>query len=387
MLYTFVDWQRRLLHPWLMGLRLGAELPPWQRVLMAQHTLLQRTLQAGDGLPISIEAAVARDHPGVSSATTLDEGAFFRLVRLRGARSGPAVFVVAPYSGYAGAVLGELAASLLPVGEVYFLDWTDARQVPTSFGDFGLEDQLAVVLAALRRIDMPVHLVGISQSGPVTLAAAALCAEAADLACRPLSLTLLGTPIGASRARSAADWLLASLEPVRLESQLIAVVPDRYPGAGRRVYPGLLQLIGLCLTNPTTYLETQAGLWAELVNDAPGNYDRLHGDLHRVADVPAELFTETVNELVRQPALSPAGLRIGHRTIPAQGPFVVPLLTIEAGRDELVGAGATHAAQALGGEGSARLTVEAAAHHTLFSGPVFAREVAPSLRRFISETS
>jgi poly(3-hydroxybutyrate) depolymerase len=386
-LYTFVDWQRRLLDPWLMGLRLGAELPPWQRVLMAQHTLIERTLLAGDGLPISIEAAVARDHPGVSSVTSLEEAPFFRLVRLRGTTTGPAVFVVAPYSGYAGAVLGELAASLLPVGEVYFLDWTDARLVPTSFGDFGLEEQLAVVLGALRQIDGPVHLVGVSQSGPVTLAAAALGAAAANGLPQPLSLSLLGTPIGPSNTRSVADWLLASLEPARLESQLISVVPDRYPGAGRRVYPGLFQLIGLCLTNPSTYFEAQAGLWAELLTDAPGDYDRLHGDLHRVADVPAELFSQTVNQLVRQPALSAAGLRIGELAIPGQGLERLPLLTIEAGRDELVGGGATHAAQALGGKGSVRLTVEAAAHHTLFSGPVFAREVAPSLRRFISETS
>lgn len=387
MLYTFVDWQRRLLDPWLTGLRLGAELPLWQRVLMAQHTLLERTIQAGDGLPVPIEAAVARDHPGVSSAETVEEGPFSRLVRLRAAKSGPPILVVAPYSGYAGAVLGELAASLLPVGEVYFLDWTDARLVPTAFGAFGLEEQFAVVLGALRLIEGPLHFVGVSQSGAVTLAAAALAAATADATRQPLSLTLLGTPIGESRTRSAADWLLASLEPIRLEGQLITVVPDRYPGAGRRVYPGLLQLLGLCLTNPGTYFEAQAGLWAELLNGSPGAYDRLHGDLHRIADVPAELFSDTVEQLVRQPALSAAGLRIGGHTIPATGLERLPILTIEAGRDELVGAGATHAARALGSPGSTALTIDAAPHYALFSGPAFANAVAPALRRFISEIS
>ena len=387
MLYTFVDWQRRLLDPWMTSLRLGAELPLWQRVLMAQHTLLERTIQAGDGLPVPIEAAVARDHAGVSSAETVEEGPFSRLVRLRAAKSGPPVLVVAPYSGYAGAVLGELAAALLPVGEVYFLDWTDARLIPTAFGGFGLEEQLAVVLGALRLIDGPVHLVGVSQSGAVVLAAAALAAVSADGKHAPLSLTLLGTPIGESRTRSAADWLLASLAPVRLESQLISVVPDRYPGAGRRVYPGLLQLLALCLTSPGTYVEAQAGLWAELVNGSPGTYDRMHGDLHRVADVPAELFSETVEQLVRQSALSSAGLRIGAHLIPATGLARLPILTIEAGRDEMVGAGATHAARELGSQGSASLTIDSAQHYALFSGPAFASGVAPALRRFITETS
>jgi poly(3-hydroxybutyrate) depolymerase len=386
-LYTLVDWQRRLLDPWLIGLRLGAELPAWQRVLMAQHTLIERTLQATDGLAVPIETAVARDHPGVSSAATVEEGPFFRLVRLRAAKSGPPVLVVAPYSGYAGAVLGELAASLLPMGEVYFLDWTDARLVPKAFGDFGLEEQLAVVLHTLRQIDRPLHLVGVSQSGAVTLAAAALTVATADATRQPLSLSLLGTPIGESRTRSAADWLLASLEHVRLESQLISVVPDRYPGAGRRVYPGLLQLLGLCLTNPGTYFEAQAGLWTELINGSPGAYDRMHGDLHRVADVPAELFSETIEQLVRQPALSAAGLRIGGHTIPATGLERLPILTIEAGRDELVGAGATHVARELGSPGSTALTIDSAPHYALFSGPAFASGVAPALRSFIGETS
>ncbi len=173
MLYTLVDWQRRLLDPWLAGLRLGAELPLWQRVLAAHHTLIERTLQAADGDRVPIEAAVARDHPGVMRSVTIEEGPFFRLVRLRAAKSGPPILVVAPYSGYAGAVLGELAAALLPLGEVYFLDWADARHVPVACGDFGLEEQLALVLAAMARIDAPAHLVGISQSGAVTLAAAA----------------------------------------------------------------------------------------------------------------------------------------------------------------------------------------------------------------------
>jgi poly(3-hydroxybutyrate) depolymerase len=250
------------------------------------------------------------------------------------------------------------------MGEVYFLDWTDARLVPKAFGDFGLEEQLAVVLHTLRQIDRPLHLVGVSQSGAVTLAAAALTVATADATRQPLSLSLLGTPIGESRTRSAADWLLASLEHVRLESQLISVVPDRYPGAGRRVYPGLLQLLG-----------------------SPGAYDRMHGDLHRVADVPAELFSETIEQLVRQPALSAAGLRIGGHTIPATGLERLPILTIEAGRDELVGAGATHVARELGSPGSTALTIDSAPHYALFSGPAFASGVAPALRSFIGETS
>lgn len=385
MLYTFVDWQRRLLDPWLIGLRLGADLQLWQRLILVQHTLIERTLSAGSGDPVSIEAAVARDHPGITSAVTLDEGPFSRLVRLRSAKAGPPIFIVAPYSGYAGAVIGELAAALLPAGEIYFLDWADAKHVPAACGCFGVEEQLAVVLAALRMIPAPAHLVGVSQSGAVTLAAAALAAAGADSFAPPRSLSLLGTPIGESTRRSTAAWMLAGVGEAGLQTSLITVVPERYPGAGRKVYPGLFQLFGLFITNPGSYIETQAGLWAELINESPGIYDRLHGDLHRVADVPAELFTQTVEQLVWRPPLTPAGLAIGAREIPLAGLARLPILTIEAARDELVGGGAGHAAQALAGPGSRALTIDDAAHHALFAGPTCADRVARALKQFIAE--
>lgn len=383
MLYTFVDWQRRLLDPWLAGLRLGAGMPLWQRVLSAQHTLIERTLDAVDGRPVPVEMAVARDYPGVSSAETVAEGPFFRLVRLRGAASSPKILLVSPCSGYAGSVLSELAAALLSLGEVYFLDWSDARHVPLAHGRFGLAEQLALAFAALRAVGEPAHLVGVSQSGAVTLAAAALAAASPASLPSPRSLALLGTPLGLGQERSTADWLLAGLEPTGLERALVAVVPDRYPGAGRRVYPGLLQLLAVSFTNPATYLEAQAGLWNELLNGAPGMYDRLHADLHHVADVPAELFIETIEQILRQPVIGPNGLAVAGRDIPSAGLARLPILTIEAGNDELVGQGTTHAAQKLGNEGSRTLTIPGATHHGLFVGPTFARKVAPELRRFI----
>ena len=85
--------------------------------------------------------------------------------------------------------------------------------------------------------------------------------------------------------------------------------------------------------------------------------------------------------------MSEQGFAIGARSIPAATLSSLPILTIEAARDELVGAGAGHAAQALGGPGSTALTIEEAAHYALFTGPLFAEQVAPSLRRFLAESS
>ncbi len=385
MLHSVVDWQRWLLEPWLTGLRLGAGQPLWQRLLMAQHVLAERTMAASEASAEGIETAVARDHPGVSSARTIEAGPFSRLVRFRAGGSGPPSLLVAPHSGYAGAVLSELAASLLQHGDVYFLDWLDARLVPKSHGRFGLDEQLALVVQALARIGRPANLVGVSQSGPVTLAAAALATSAVETLPRPRSLVLLGAPVGPAERRAAIDWLAAGLDQGIVDTCLISVVPERYPGAGRRVYPGLLQLMAVLLANPNAYFGTQAGLWLELLAGEPGTYDRLHADLHRLLDVPAELYVESVDNLVRRSPLTDNGLTLGSHAIPTGDLADLPVLTVEAANDELVGMGATHAVQALAGPGSAALTVPDAAHHALFLGPLFAGAVAPRLHGFLQQ--
>ena len=384
MLHAVVDWQRCLLAPWLAGLRLAAAQPPWQRLLMAQHVLAERTLCAAEASDEPIETVVARDHPGVSSAGTIEDGPFSRLVRFRAGGSGPPVLLVAPFSGYAGTVLSCLASALLQqAGELFFLDWHDARLVPAGHGRFGLDEQLAVVVRALATIDTPVHLVGVSQSGAVALAAAALAADAGVSLPRPRSLVLLGAPIGPAERPTAPGWLAASLDPRLLDLLLISVVPDRYPGAGRRVYPGLFQLLTVLAADPKTYCAIQAGLWRELLRDEPGIYDRLHADLHRLVDVPAELYAESIENLVRRSPLLGDSLTLGSHRIPTKGLAGLPMLTIEAGRDDLVGTGATHVAQRLAGPGSMSLTIPQAPHQALFLGPLFTAAVVPTLRRFL----
>jgi hypothetical protein len=58
-----------------------------------------------------------------------------------------------------------------------------------------------------------------------------------------------------------------------------------------------------------------------------------------------------------------------------------PVMTLEAGGDELVGRGQTHAlADRLPATRAA--TVPGASHHDLFTGPGFTTGTAPELRRF-----
>jgi poly-beta-hydroxyalkanoate depolymerase len=106
-------------------------------------------------------------------------------------------------------------------------------------------------------------------------------------------------------------------------------------------------------------------------------FGRQHADIHNLIDVPAELFADSIDWFLGRPDV--VGLASLAR---------VPLLTVEAADDELVGVGQTHAAAAAIGTAAARhtaLTLARGRHHDLFTGPTFLASVTPALRRFVRD--
>jgi poly(3-hydroxybutyrate) depolymerase len=377
MFYQLYEWQRPGMTSWLGALRVPGLFMPWQRVACASSELVARSLEAVELQELGLEAAVVGDAPGPIFHELLQSRPFWRLLRFRRrAGGGVRILLLTPHSGYASAILSQLIHALLELGEVLVTDWVDARLVPQAAGRFGLDEQAAAVAGLVRRHGPGLHVVAVSQAGPAALAASREIAAAAPERA-PASLTLIGAAIDPSRSPPVSQQWLAALPRAAVEQHLLTIVPGRYPGAGRRVYPGLFQLLAFAAASPLTYLDVQTGLLTELLLGAPSCYARQHADLHRLVDVPAELFLDTLNH-VAQPLFSADAPEAAGR---------IRLLTVEAGADGLVGPGQTHAAHALlgarGGTAAGRITIANAQHHDLFLGRRFANEVAPAVVLFI----
>jgi poly(3-hydroxybutyrate) depolymerase len=380
MLYPYLDWQRGALSAALAALpgRYLLTLPGWPSA--AALEVATRTLAAMGPQQVPLEAAVRRDAgPDVATAV-LEETPFYRVIRFRhpAGSARRRLVLLTPHSGYAAAVLSPVVAALLPLGEVVAADWTDARLVPVAAGRFGLGEQVAATTRLLLGGDgsrAAAHVVAVSQAVPVALLAAA--ATAAALPSRPavLSLSLLGGQANPSIAPRPVQQLLSLWPRALLKEQLVTDVPSGYPGVGRRVYPGLLQLLAFGSASPEVYFGIQHGLLLDLLHGGDRGFGRQHADIHNLIDVPAELFADSVDWFLGRPEV--AGL---------SALASVPLLTVEAADDELVGAGQTHGAAAAIGTAATRhttLTVPRGRHHDLFTGPTFLAAVAPALRRFV----
>src|SRR5262249_38406310 len=137
------------------------------------------------GAPAAVREEVVADKP------------FCRLLHfardVKSARHDPHVLVVAPMSGHHATLLRGTVETLLPAHEVYITDWTDARLVPLSAGNFDLADYIDYIIDFLRILGPETHVIAVCQPSPPVLAATALMAAANDPAA-PKSLTLMGGP-------------------------------------------------------------------------------------------------------------------------------------------------------------------------------------------------
>ncbi len=377
--YQLYEWQRWAWSP-LAGVADWA-FKPAQALLpfqVATQELAARLGRASEPVAGELDAFVRADVGGPFDAAATALGPFATSWCFRSAkRIGPPVVLVPPCSGYCAGVTSPLITTLLRHRPVVAIDWRDARLVPDEVGPFGLADQIVAVEQTIRAAGPGSIVVGLSQSVIAAVAGAAL--AAAD-GIRPQALILLAGPFD-TRVGNHALSLLLRMQPLpALEAQFTTHVPGRYPGAGRRVYPGLLQLFAYALSNPQLYAESQAGMFAELVAGAPGGRAREHRDLHSLCDVPAELFLDTVVAVYRQHALVDGRLAIGGRRVKLEALEGVQLLTVELTADELVGAGQTHAAvDHVPHGGARRVTVEGGRHHEAFTGERFFAAVAPHL--------
>jgi poly(3-hydroxybutyrate) depolymerase len=153
----------------------------------------------------------------------------------------PKVLVVSALAGHFSTLLASTVRALSEHHDVYITDWHNARDVPLSDGAFGFDDYVDHLVTFLGRLGPGTHVVAVCQPCPAVLSAVALMAEAGDPA-TPSSLTLMAGPIDTRISPTAVNDLAQEQPLSWFEQNVITKVPWRYRGAGRRVYPGFLQL-------------------------------------------------------------------------------------------------------------------------------------------------
>jgi poly(3-hydroxybutyrate) depolymerase len=132
--------------------------------------------------------------------------------------------------------------------------------------------------------------------------------------------------------------------------QLIHPVPGRYPGAGRAVYPGFIQLSGFMGMNLDRHVDAHVKLFHHLVQgdgDSVDQHRRFYDEYLAVMDLPAEFYLQTIETIFQEHAL-PNGTMVCHgRKVDPSAIRKTALLTVEGEKDDITGAGQCSAAHRL----------------------------------------
>jgi len=303
----------------------------------------------------------------------------------------PVVLVVAPLSGHHATLLRDTVKTLLQDHKVYITDWIDARMVPASEGAFTLDDYVDYMREFIAHIGAErLHVISVCQPTVPVLAAVSLMAAAGERT--PCTLTLMGGPIDPRESPTQVTDLGRTRSLAWFEGNLIHFVPQRYPGHGRRVYPGFLQHAGFVAMNPSRHLRSHWEFFEDLLRgdleDAEG-HRRFYDEYNAVLDMPAEYYLDTIRVVFKEHLL-PRGLwKVRDRPVMPAAIKGTAIMTIEGELDDISGVGQTRAAHRLctgiPDAHKRHLLVEGAGHYGIFSGRRWREQVYPDVRAFIRQ--
>ncbi|MFA9200036.1 MAG: polyhydroxyalkanoate depolymerase [Cypionkella sp.] len=332
-----------------------------------------------------------RSHP-VSEAIVLNRpfGDLRRFAHPGLAPDAPKVLIVAPMSGHYATLLRGTAARMVERHEVYITDWADARQVPEREGRFDLDDYIDYLIGFLEHIGPGTHVIAVCQPSVPALAATAVMGAARHPA-RPATLTMMGGPIDTRCSPTTVNDLAMERPLAWFRHNVIATVPLHYPGAGRRVYPGFLQLAGFMSMNLEGHLMSHYEMFKHLTvgdNESADATKAFYDEYRSVCDMTAEFYLQTVEEVFQKHSL-PNGTYV-HRGEPVDLGAIrdTALLAVEGERDDISGIGQTRAALALatGLPESKKqyLLAEGAGHYGIFNGSRWRDKIAPVVEAFVA---
>ncbi|HVI97446.1 MAG TPA: polyhydroxyalkanoate depolymerase [Sphingomonas sp.] len=339
---------------------------------------LDRTVIDGEEVPVREEIACRKPF-----------GQLKHFVR-EGVEGGPKLLIVAPMSGHYATLLRGTVERMLPSADVWITDWRDAKLAPLSDGAFDLDDYIDYVIAFLEHVGPNTHMLAVCQPAVPCLAATALM-SADKNPCRPATLTMMGGPIDTREAPTAVNTLATQRPHAWFEQNVITAVPMTYPGAGRQVYPGFLQLAGFMSMNLGSHMISHWEMFKHLVqgDDEGAEATKDFYDEYRsVCDMTAEFYLQTIDVVFQRHALPKGEMTHRGRQVDLAAITDVPILAIEGERDDISGIGQTRAAlkltpnlpQAMKHYHLAR----GAGHYGIFNGSKWRTKIAPVLEDWIA---
>jgi poly(3-hydroxybutyrate) depolymerase len=335
-----------------------------------------------------------RDH--IVEIDTLVSRPFADLIHFRVQGRAPLkrrVLLVAPMSGHYSTLLRSTVISLLPDCEVYVTDWKNARDIPVSEGKFDIEDYTLYLVDFIRFLGPDLNIVSVCQPVPLTLAATAYLAGE-DPAAQPKTLTLIGGPVDPDAAPTEVTDFGRRVTMGQLEHMVIQRVGFKYGGAGRLVYPGLMQLasfISMNMDRHTTAFSEQILRAAKGEASERDAHNRFYDEYLSVMDMTAEFYLSTVERIFKNREIARNDFSVAGKAVDFGKITDVAVKIVEGEKDDISAPGQCLAAldllTGLSADKKAQHLEPDAGHYGIFAGKSWRNNIRPLVLNFIDANS
>ena len=303
------------------------------------------------------------------------------------------VLLVAPMSGHYATLLRSTVISLLPDCEVYITDWHNARDIPVSAGKFDIEDFTLYLVDFMTYLGPDTHVVAVCQPAPLALAATAYLAEH-DGGAQPRSLTLIGGPVDPDAAATDVTDFGRRVTMGQFEETMIQRVGFKYAGAGRMVYPGLLQLASFMSINSKRHRQAFSDQIIRVAKGEAADHDRhnrFYDEYLAVMDMTAEFYLSTVERVFKRRDIARNEFVVAGHRIDFGAITDVAVKTVEGENDDISAPGQCLAAldllTGLAASKKASHLEPGAGHYGIFAGKSWRENIRPLVLDFIDANS
>ncbi|SDY76827.1 polyhydroxyalkanoate depolymerase [Citreimonas salinaria] len=303
------------------------------------------------------------------------------------------ILLVAPMSGHYATLLRSTVKSLIVNCEVYVTDWHNARDIPVSCGKFDVEDYTLYVMDFMRHLGPETNVVAVCQPAPLVLAATAYLAEL-DPDAQPRTLTLIGGPIDPDATPTDVTDFGARVTMGQLEETMIQRVGFKYPGVGRMVYPGLLQLASFVSMNADRHSKAFNDQILRIARGQASDHDahnRFYDEYLSVMDMPAEFYLSTVERIFKNREIAKNEFVVAGHKVDMGAITRVAVKTVEGAKDDISAPGQCVAAldlcTGLPDSKKASHVEPGAGHYGIFAGKSWRNNIRPLVLGFIDQNA
>ena len=210
----------------------------------------------------------------------------------------------------------------------------------------------------------------------------------------PKTLTMMGGPIDTRESPTTVNDLAMERPIEWFRKSVISTVPMNYRGAGRKVYPGFMQLASFMSMNLGSHMMSHYEMFKHLTagdGDSAQAHKDFYDEYRAVCDMTAEFYLQTVEEVFQKHSIPNGEFRHKGELVDITQIKDTALLAIEGERDDISGLGQTKAALDLCPKLKASqkryYMAEGAGHYGIFNGSKWRERVAPVVEEWMAAHS